>query len=203
MYHKVLSMKTEKEYIKDLTEIRSMMERSTKFLSLTGLSGILAGLYAIIGSYIAYNWIYGTAVTVDMFYFFILALAVLLLALGTAMVLSRRHSEKNGEQVWNPAARRLILNLAIPLVTGGIFVMILFFKDQVELIAPAMLLFYGMALVNAGKFTFEEVRFFGIIEILLGLIAAYYTDYGLLFWAVGFGFMHIVYGVYMHLKYEK
>ncbi|NEV93741.1 hypothetical protein G3567_06205 [Psychroflexus sp. YR1-1] len=196
-------MKTEKDYLNDLTEIRSLMERSSKFLSLTGFSGILAGVYALAGVYVAYIWIYDSDKSADVLSIFSLGVLILVLALSTAVVLSQKKSAKNGERLWNPVAKRLVMNLAIPLVSGGIFILILFLKDRLELIAPAMLIFYGMALANAGKFTFEEVKFFGIIEILLGLIAAYYTDYGLLFWAIGFGFMHIVYGIYMHWKYER
>lgn len=195
-------MKTEKDYIKELADIRSMMERSTKFLSLTGLSGILAGVYALGGAYLAYSWLY-ISDTVDIANLFLLAIGILILALVTAVFLSYKRSKKNGELLWNPVAKRLVLNLAIPLISGGIFITILFLKDKLELIAPAMLIFYGLGLVNAGKFTFEEVKFFGIIEILLGLIAAYFTSYGLLFWTVGFGAMHILYGIYMHLKYER
>lgn len=207
-------MKSEEEYIRDLTEIRSMMERSSRFLSLTGWSGIMAGLYALAGAWAGYVLFYPKAEVASIAAepqlppgmaprFFLLATAILVLAVGTAVYLSWRKSEKTGERIWNAASRRLILNLAIPLVAGGLFILILFSKGMVGLIAPVSLLFYGLALVNASKFTFEEVKYFGMFEIALGLIAANFMGYGLLFWAFGFGIMHIVYGIYMHLKYEK
>jgi hypothetical protein len=43
----------------------------------------------------------------------------------------------------------------------------------------------------------------GICEIGLGLIASIYMGYGLLFWAVGFGVLHIIYGIVMYMKYER
>ncbi len=208
-------MKTEQDYIKDITEIRSMMERSTRFLSLTGWSGILAGVYALIGAGIAYMVFYTDDVMLRyntigreeagdvMIPFFLLAAVVLIFALSTAVLLSWRKARKNKEVLWNAAARRLVINLAIPLVTGGVFAFILYSKGYIGLIAPVTLIFYGLALLNASKFTFEEVRYFGVIEIVLGLIATWFIGYGLLFWAVGFGIMHIVYGIYMHLKYER
>ncbi|MGE5429024.1 MAG: hypothetical protein ACM3O8_14110, partial [Methylococcaceae bacterium] len=67
----------------------------------------------------------------------------------------------------------------------------------------AMLIFYGLALVNAGKFTLSEVHYLGITEIVLGLMAAVFINWGLLFWALGFGVMHIVYGMMMYYKYER
>lgn len=215
MCYKVLSMKSEQEYIRDLTEIRSMMERSTKFLSLTGWSGIMAGLYALAGAYIAYEvfnfsreaGIYHALdrqeITGDLINLVLLALGILIFAIGTAIFLSWRKSGKNGESLWNPASRRLIINMAIPLVTGGIFILILFSKGLFALAVPTTLIFYGLALINASKFTYEEVKYLGMIEIVLGLTASYFVGYALIFWAFGFGVMHIIYGTYMHLKYEK
>lgn len=208
-------MKTEQDYIKDITEIRTMMERSTRFLSLTGWSGILAGVYALIGAGTAYFVFYtddvlrgyntiGREETNNILTpIFLLAAVVLILALSTAVLLSWRKAKKNKEILWNAAARRLVINLMIPLFSGGVFAMLLYLKGYVLLIAPITLIFYGLALLNASKFTFEEVRYFGVIEIVLGLLATYFIGYGLLFWAVGFGVLHIVYGIYMHLKYER
>jgi hypothetical protein len=212
---KVYFMKTEQDYTRDVTEIRSMMERSTKFLSLTGWSGIIAGLYALAGACIAHTLIdnNGDAIMYNMadrqeisgnvLNLFLLAFVILVLAIGTAIFLSYRKSKKIGERLWNAAARRLVINMAIPLVTGGVFILILFSKALLGLILPATLLFYGLTLINASNFTYEEIKYLGIIDIVLGLMAAYFIAYGLLFWAIGFGIMHIIYGIYLHLKYEK
>lgn len=208
-------MKTEQEYIKDLSEIRSMMERSTKFVSLSGLSGIMAGIYALAGAYIAYPWFYQNTdtQTPDTLYaqnilgnipsLVFLGITVLVLAVGTAIYLSYRKTAREKEKLWNPTARRLLLNMSIPLVTGGLFILILISKGLVGLIAPLSLIFYGLALINASKFTFDEIKYLGITEIFLGLISSYFIGYGLLFWAIGFGLMHIAYGIYMHQKYER
>lgn len=208
-------MKTDQEYIKDLTEIRSIMERSTKFLTLTGWAGIMIGIYALAGSFIAYKLSYFDGFTEisnasanqdssgNLIRLFLLAIGMLLLALGTAIYLSYRKSRKTGESLWNAAARRLVINMAIPLVTGGIFILLLYLKGLYGFIAPVSLIFYGLALINSSKYTFGEYRNLGIIEIILGLIASYYTNYGPIIWAIGFGVMHIIYGIYLHLKYEK
>lgn len=215
LYFKVLSMKTEKEYIKDLSEIRLMMERSTKFLSLTGLSGILAGIYALAGAYFAYRLFYvnpGDAIyntlprlenSDDILNLAFLAFIVLLLAVGTAIYLSSKKATKNNEILWNPVSRRLVINMGIPLVTGGIFILIIISKGIFELIAPLTLIFYGLALINASEFTFKDLNYLGMVFIILGLVSSYFPGLGLLFWAIGFGLMHIIYGIYMHLRYEK
>lgn len=208
-------MKTEKDYINDISEIRSIMERSTKFLSLTGWAGIMLGIYALIGAYLAYNLSYTDNKEIIFFSvpnteksgtennLLLLAFGILILSLSTAIYLSYEKSKKTGVSLWNATARRLVINMAIPLITGGIFILILYSKSLFALIAPTSLIFYGFALLNGSKFTFEEYKYLGIIEIILGLIASYFLIYSLLFWTIGFGLMHIIYGIYMHLKYEK
>lgn len=206
-------MKTEQEYKNDLSEIRSMMERSTKFMSLSGLSGIMAGVYALVGAYIAYRLFNGGEVMLNnqgeqllpenFQELLLLAIAVLVLAIGTAVLLSWNKSKKSGEKLWNSAARRLIMNMAVPLITGGVLVVLLLVKGLPEYVAAVTLIFYGLALFNASKFTFAELRSLALIEIVIGLAAFYFTGYALFCWALGFGLLHILYGIYMHLKYEK
>lgn len=208
-------MKTDQGYIKDLSEIRSMMERSTKFLSLSGWSGILAGIYALLGAYMAYDQfslntedlIYNTLprreITGNVLNLLLLAMLVLVLAIGTAIYLSSKKATKNKEALWNPASRRLVINMALPLVTGGIFILIMIHKGFLGLLAPLTLIFYGLALINASKFTFPELKYLGMTQVVLGLLSAYFIGLGLLFWAIGFGVMHIAYGIYMHWRYEK
>ena len=114
-----------------------------------------------------------------------------------------RKAKRKGLPVWDSTAKRLLLNLLIPLATGGLFCLVLLYHRQVGMIAPATLIFYGLALLNASKYTLNDIRYLGILEIIIGLIASVYIGYGLLFWAVGFGVLHIVYGIVMYSKYEK
>lgn len=208
-------MKEEHDYIRDIAEIRSMMERSSKFLSLSGWAGIMAGIYALSGAYIAhsifsfnpdaidYNTLNSGSISYSLLKVFILAVTILILALATAIFDSYKKARKKGEKLWNPNSKRLLINMAIPLVAGGVMILILISKGLIGLIAPFTLLFYGLALYNAGKFTYDEVKILGFIEIGLGLISSYFVEYGIFIWALGFGVVHIIYGVYMYYKYEK
>lgn len=208
-------MKAEQDYIRDLAEIRTMMERSSKFLSLSGWAGIMAGIYALGGAYIAseifhfnpdeifYRPIKSEGIYTALLKVIFLATIILILAIGTAVYLSYKKAEKRGEKIWNATSRRLLTSMAVPLVAGGILVLVLISKGLIGLIAPLTLLFYGLALYNASKFTYDEVKSLGMIQIGLGLLSAYFIGWGLLFWAVGFGLVHIGYGVYMHLRYER
>jgi len=208
-------MKEEKDYIRDIAEIRSMMERTSKFMLLSGWSGVLAGIYALTGAYAAYKvfqfnplepaydgvWSEdGSSVLPGLL---VLALTVLVLAIGTAVLLSSRKAGKRNEKLWNAVSRRLVGSMAVPLVTGGLLALMLLSKGLAGLVAPVTLIFYGLALYNAGRFTYQEIRVLGLLEIGLGLIGAWFIGYGLLSWAIGFGLLHIVYGIYIHYRYER
>ena len=205
--------KDEQDYIKDIAEIRSMMERSSKFLSLSGWAGIMAGIFALAGAWLAYSGLYfnpdelvyslpGNPIS-GLLQLVLLALGILILAIGTAVYLSFKKAGINGEKLWNPTARRLVIAMAVPLIAGGLFILILISHGLTGLMAPCSLIFYGIALVNAGRYTFKELKTLGLIQILLGLLGAWFIGYGLLFWALGFGIFHIIYGIYMHFKYEQ
>jgi hypothetical protein len=212
-------MKKQTEPFETLTEIRSMMERSTRFISLNGLSGVFAGIFALAGALAAYVYLkgegsgqlyYENAVQSDgsanlSFYTFTFldGFLVLISSISVAIFLSVRKASKKGLKIWDQSARRLLINMFIPLFTGGIFCLILFYHGMAGFVAPATLIFYGLALVNASKYTLNDIRHLGLIEIALGLISAIWIGYGLLFWALGFGVLHIIYGTLMYLKYEK
>jgi hypothetical protein len=208
-------MNEEQEYIRDIAQIRTIMERSSKFLSLAGWAGVMAGLYALAGAYIAYEvldfnpdrLVYDTVqtsgISFDLLKVIALACIVLVLAIGTAILLSYKKATKRGEKLWNAIVKRLLVNMAVPLVVGGILILILIAKGLIGFIAPVTLLFYGLALFNAGRFTYEVIKSLGLIQMGLGLLSAYYVEYGLICWALGFGVFHILYGIYMHYRYER
>jgi hypothetical protein len=208
-------MKKEQDYIQDITEIRTMMERSSKFLSLSGWAGIMAGIYALTGAYIAFtifnfnpdeivykNIISGTE-SDSLPEVIILGLFILILALVTAIIFSWKKAHNRGEKIWNATSRRLLASMTVPLVTGGTLIIVLITKAIIGLVIPLMLLFYGLALYNASKFTIDEVKFLGITQIGLGLLSSYFIEYSLLFWSIGFGVVHIGYGIYMYFRYER
>jgi hypothetical protein len=134
-------------------------------------------------------------------YYISLACIVLILALGFAIYFTTRNAKKRKLPIWTIATKYLLISLFIPLVAGGLFSLVLWYRGMPELIFSATLIFYGLALLNASKYLMNEIRYLAIIEVILGLVAGIF--YGLIFWTIGFGVMHIIYGIYMYLKYEK
>ena len=206
-------MTEQKDHLQAITDIRSMMERSSRCISLSGLSGVFAGVFALIGAFLAidkfehgpdtYGMIGGKELVSITIYFFEIAGAVLISSLLVGTLLTIRNSKRKGIPVWDSAAKRLLINLAIPLVSGGLFCIVLLYHGVIGLVAPATLIFYGLALINASKYTFNDIRYLGICEVILGLAGSFFVGYGLLFWAVGFGVLHIIYGTVMYFKYER
>lgn len=209
-------MTTKDEQLESLNEIRSIMERSTRFISLSGLSGIFAGIYALIGAVIAWSILgytpgYNEGVTTLpdishtplLWYLFLDASIVLLLALCTSFVFSRRKAKRKGLPFWGKSTRRLLVNLFIPLTAGGIFCLILFINHDISLVIALSMVFYGLALFNASHFTLNEVRYLGLADIVCGILAVIFPEFGLIFWAIGFGIFHIIYGLVMHFKYDR
>ncbi len=200
-------MSKENKYLEDIQQIRSMMERSSKFLSLSGLSGVIAGIYALIAVYIVRNTYNFTPVTfaessVNILSIIYIGVLILLLSVITAILFSYRKAKKIKESIWNHVSKRMALNMIIPLSVGGLFMLICTIHQYHGLLIPLSLVFYGLALVNASIFTYADVRFLGIFQLVLGLLSGYFIEYSLLFWALGFGILHIVYGIYIYYKYD-
>ena len=215
LYFKVLFMSVQNQHLDALQDIRKMMQRSSRFISLSGLSGIAAGIWALIGAYFAYDWIAeyytnyaGQGYTNESFHklkwnLFLLAGAVAGLALISALYFTWRRAGKNKLPLWDHTSKQLIINTAIPLITGGLFIIAMLQYSEWRFVAPACLVFYGLALVNGSKYTLSDIRYLGFLEILLGIINTQFVGYGLYFWAIGFGVLHIIYGFVMWWKYEK
>lgn len=203
------------EHLEAIQDIRQMMKKSTRFLSLSGLSGVFAGIFALGGATVGYlylnsiyeNWVKGNLEVLNRneiyLNFILIAAVVLVLSISTAYFFSNRKAKKAGQNLFDHTAIRVLINLAIPLVAGGIFCIALLYHGAIAYIAPAMLLFYGLGLINASKYTYDDIRYFGLCEVVLGLINAFNLGNGLLYWAFGFGILHIVYGATMWYKYER
>lgn len=211
-------MERKTDYSDDIKTIKKIMEESSRFLSLSGLSGIFAGFLAVLGGVIAYFWILKntsvfasepllnlSAEEISAAKILLLAdaLIVLLLALAGSFYFSYRKARQKEQKVWTPVSKRLLLNLFIPLIAGAFFITVLYLENQWHLIVPAMLIFYGLAVINAGKFTYGEVFYLGLAELLTGFLCAIFQGYSILFWIIGFGILHIIYGLFMYRKYER
>lgn len=190
-----------------------MMERSSRFISLSGLSGIFAGISAIAGAIVTFYVLHENGISylddnqkifsdVIILKLFIIALVVLILVITFGIFFTMRKSKKYNLPIWTSATKNMLLHLAIPLFVGFVFCSALLYHGSFGLIAPATLLFYGLALINAEKYTLSDIKYLGYCELILGCISLFYLGMGLVFWVIGFGFLHIVYGAIMYKKHK-
>lgn len=214
-------MNDPKASLEALNEIKTLMERSSRFISLSGLAGVLIGIFSLLGAAAAYwrvnmaPWAvrdadtqFGTGkivhVDADVAIFLAIdAVMVIILSLLVAVHFTKRKAKRNKQPLWGTGSKLMLVNLSIPLITGGLFCLMLFYHGLIGLIAPSSLIFYGLALMNAGRFSLKEVSYLGLSEVILGLIAFAWLGFGLLFWAIGFGLLHIIYGILMHFRYDR
>ncbi|MDO5616179.1 MAG: hypothetical protein Q4G16_08315 [Cruoricaptor ignavus] len=203
----------QKKYHEDLLHIRSMMERSSRFISLSGLSGVFAGLSALLGAVYVYfilkregidyfagkSNIYSVDLVCELF---VVGFIILAIAIFSGCFFTVRKSRKNNLKIWDSTIRKMLFNFAIPLVVGGIFCLGVSYHGLFAFIAPITLIFYGLALVSVSGYTITDVRYLGYLEILLGLLSVFFIGWGLVFWGIGFGVLHIVYGILMYAKYK-
>jgi hypothetical protein len=212
-------MNTTEQSLEALQDIKKMMERSSRFISLSGWSGVSAGVAALAGAWLAQGEmkefygvirgrrsnsdLVGSSVELLSLQLIRIAVVVFIAALVSAFLFTYLRSRKTGVPVWGVSAQRLMWNTILPLATGGFVIIRLLQVGSYGLVAPCCLIFYGLALVNGSKYTLGEVRWLGYGQIILGLINLWMPGYGLYFWAAGFGVLHIFYGIAMWMKYER
>ncbi|MEA4916691.1 hypothetical protein [Proteiniphilum sp.] len=201
------------EAFEAVKEIRVMMEKSSRFLSFSGTSAILIGLYALAGAFIAQGIIMSSKYTPGDYSaptwvviapdIIIIALIVFVLSLTTVLFFSVRKAKRMEAPFISGPAYRTFLNFFLPLMVGGIFSVALLISGNIGIIAPVMLLFYGLSLINASKYTYGSIFWLGCGELLIGLICAFSPGHGLLLWSLGFGVLHIIYGIYFFFRVER
>jgi len=226
LYYKVLFMTESSQHLENLRDIKQMMQKSSRFISLSGLSGIAAGLCALAGAWVARNRIeaYKSDQSIEVIdikgysgsgrikplslmnlekELIIIAVVTFLLAFSLSFLFTYQRSKKTGVPIWGYVARKVMVNVMIPMLAGAVVIWKMMELDIYGLIAPTSLIFYGLALINASKYTFQEIRYLGYGQLILGLMNLWLIGYGLTFWAIGFGILHIIYGFVMWWKNER
>jgi hypothetical protein len=199
-----------------IQDIRRMMERSSRFISLSGWSGISAGICALVAAYITsmriscwsigdclFNRLSGDGAEALKRELFLIAGITFVAAFSLAFLFTYVRSRKNGTPIWDATVRRLMWSVMIPLGAGAFLLYRMIQLEQYELVAPGCLIFYGIALLNASKYTLGEIRYLALGQLILGIINLWWVGHGLYFWALGFGVLHIMYGIWMWWKYER
>ena len=211
-----------KEKLDQISEIKKMMDKASRFSSLSSFSVIIAGAFALIGAFLVYSDLdfvlnngdlvgyselindnSGEDFSRKIKFLLIIGSLIFISSLIVTYFLSSRKAKLNNEDFWTPSFKRALWALFLPIIAGGFFSLILIHYNAIGMVAPATLIFYGLGLINAGKYTFGEVEVLGYVELILGMLSSYFMGMGLLFWAIGFGFSHIVLGLVLYFKHDR
>lgn len=205
-------METEK-YLSDIRDIKEMMERSSRFISLSGLAGVSSGVFALLGVFVLYKFVWNDLMVAEqgtlsmastpMVNLLMIAVVTLILALISAILFTTHRAKKTGLKIWDSRTRQMLLTLLVPLATAGVLCTVLLAYGLVALSVSLTIIFYGLALFQGSRFTYKELRSLSFLLIFLGLISSVLPEYVLLFWGVAFGICNILYGIIVYYKYES
>ncbi|MFS0490960.1 hypothetical protein [Leadbetterella byssophila] len=181
-----------------LKDIRSIMERSTRFHALSGESGIWVGVLALLFSvYRVYRW----GLKVDTADGAAEAVLLLILSVTAGYLWAKKRAMAVKQSLWSASSKAMIKALAVPLLVGGFLVISFMSLDLYGLVVPMFLIFYGLGLYAASTYTFKELQLVGILFLLLGMVSFWVPEYGVVFFGLGFGLLHIGYGFIIKSTY--
>jgi len=204
--------------------MKKSLEQSSRFISLSGLSGVFVGFCGLLGTYIMHYLIRGDDtksdkemlniissfdyynLSVHVFvgeHLIFLAIYTVIFAILFAFYLTLRRSKRENHPIWDIHIQKQLSTLSIPLIVGLIFVIKLVASANYPLIVPSLLLFYGIALVNIRGLTNGDIGYLGYAFIVLGIVNLWLEGWGILFFGFGFGVLHIIYGTVTFIIYER
>lgn len=201
-----------KEAINTLNEIKDLMEKSSRFQSIDGWSIIIIGILASIVSAGAWllllphpqlEWLPASCngILINSPYRTLIASICALVLLGisflTVSLMSYRKVKKQkGSFSFDQTIRRPLFHFCVPMIAGGLFCLAMLLQGHYGLTSTFMLVFYGLALLNASHYTHRSIALLGYGELLLGIIDCFVVTHAILFWFFGFGLLHILFGIY-------
>ncbi|MGI8961221.1 MAG: hypothetical protein ACR2IV_15930 [Bryobacteraceae bacterium] len=178
----------------NLRFIRDTMERAASFTAVPGWGGVVIGFTALGAGAVAF----GRSPHGQFFVWFSEAL----LALAIAGLALRIKSKRLALSLQSRPARRALLSFMPPLLAGAILTVVLY-RLQIFGVTPGLwLLLYGAAVVTGGAFSVRIVPVMGLCFMLLGAISLFaQPQWSNLFLTLGFGGLHIAFGIVIARRY--
>lgn len=179
----------------NLAFIRETMERSSSFTAIPGYGGAMMGATAIGAAIIAHNqpsiraWL-------------ITWLVEAFLAFFIGMFAMWQKAKNSGDSLSSAPSRKFAYGFAPPIIAGIILTSLLYFRGMFAFMPTVWLTLYGTAVVTGGAYSVKIVPAVGWIFVGLGLISVFVdTSYGNLLMGIGFGVLHIVFGLVVARRY--
>lgn len=205
-----------KDALNTLQEIKDLMSRSSRFQTISGWSIVIIGIYAsivslgawlLLGDHQSYTWLpqfaQDFAINTPSRTLIALVIAAILVVVSfTTVCIGSYLKTKRVNQTFafDQTVRRCLINFFVPAVAGALFCVAMLVQGHYGLTSSIMLLFYGLALINCSHYTSSSIALLGYGQLLLGIVDCFVIHHAILFWFLGFGLLHIIYGLYLVIK---
>lgn len=193
---------TPREAEENLRVIRELMERSTRYTTFSGYSGVLAGTASITGCIITWLLQQGPSGLYPARVPFLLTWSlVVLFAIGADYLLTKRHAARVGKHILSRLGQQMAFASLPGLGTGALLTLLLVRHHLLNEVYPLWMLCYGIAICAVGLFSQREVKYLGALFLCAGALTLVLIQgqpgWGLPMMALSFGGFHIVWGVLM------
>lgn len=181
--------------VDDLRFIRRTMERGPTFTGVPGWGGVGMGLTGLVAAAVG-----ATRSTTEGWLATWLAAAAVAIGIGAWSM--RRKARRAGIPLVTGSGRKFLLGFLPPALAGAVLTLALYRADATGLIPGAWLLLYGAAVATAGTFSVKVVPVMGSCFMLVGAVALLVPGSGPdVFLGVGFGLLHVGFGVHIARKH--
>lgn len=175
--------------------IHATMERAAGFSAVPGWGGVMMGLTALLAAGVAHPLRF-----TEMWLKVWLAAAVVATAIGLAAIVLK--ARRSGMPLAGPAGRKFALALSPAIGAGAILTFVLYRNGSIRDLPGCWLLLYGTAVTSGGALSVRVVPMLGLSLMALGVAAlAAPAVWGDAFLALGFGVLHIVFGIVIARRY--
>lgn len=178
----------------NLRFIRDTMERAASFTAVPGWGGVVIGVTALGAGAVAFDR--------PLHEQFLVWLAEALLALVIAWLAVRIKSKRLALSLQSRPARRALLSFMPPLLAGAILTAVLYHLQIFGVTPGLWLLLYGAAVVTGGAFSVRIVPVMGLCFMSVGAVSLFApSQWGNIFLMLGFGGLHIAFGIVIARRY--
>jgi hypothetical protein len=173
------------------------MERGTIYKNISSASAVAAGLVTLAGCAVRRA---GVLPFDDKWSFFVTWGSVFAVALAAIVYFTAAQARRNGEPLWSRSARTVVLSILPAFFAAVVLSHVMFHRGLRDLLPGTWMLLYGCGALAMSFFTPVAIRVLGIAFMVAGTIALLLPGHELLSMGLGFGGIHLTWGLALALQ---